>query len=100
MNILKIDNLYIKRISEDNNSISNDSLLTLSRKSSRMVEENNRNALVPLLGNFEIIVCSNNLEEERRNPFIYDSKQDTPTISYLDVVDESQHEVTLTQDPE
>ena len=100
MNILKIDNLYIKRISEDNNSISNDSLLTLSRKSSRMVEENNRNALVPLLGNFEIIVCSNNLEEERRNPFIYDSKQDTPTISYLDVVDGSQHEVTLTQDPE
>ena len=100
MNILKIDNLYIKRISEDNNSISNDSLLTLSRKSSRMVEENNQNALVPLLGNFEIIVCSNNLEEERRNPFIYDSKQDTPTISYLDVVDESQHEVTLTQDPE
>ena len=65
-----------------------------------MTEENKQNELIPLLSSFEIVVYSNNLEEERGNPFIYDNKQGTPTISYLDVIDGVQHEVIPTTDPE
>jgi len=97
MNILQIDNKYITRLVENNSNISEDSLLTLSRKSSKMTENQ---ALIQLLPNFQIEAYSNSLEVERRNPFIFDNKQEQPTISYLDVVDGSQHEVTLTTDPQ
>ncbi|KAG4098388.1 hypothetical protein H8356DRAFT_1039909 [Neocallimastix lanati (nom. inval.)] len=94
------NNSYINKLITENSSISDDSLLTLSRKSSKMTEENKVNTIIPLLHNFEIVVYSNELEEERRNPFIFDDKQGTPTISYLDVINGAQHEVTPTQDPE
>ncbi|KAG4083763.1 hypothetical protein H8356DRAFT_1379341 [Neocallimastix lanati (nom. inval.)] len=57
-------------------------------------------SLVDTLPNFEIIVLSDRLEEERRNPFIVDTKQGVVTCSYLDVIDGMQHEVTPTEDPE
>ncbi|KAL6601108.1 hypothetical protein U3516DRAFT_843971 [Neocallimastix sp. 'constans'] len=61
---------------------------------------NKDQTLIQLLPHFEIEAYSNNLEAERRNPFIFDNKQDQPTISYLDIIDGSQHEVTLTTDPQ
>ncbi|KAL6636178.1 hypothetical protein U3516DRAFT_732330 [Neocallimastix sp. 'constans'] len=73
---------------------SEDSILTLSRKSSRM------NSLIDALPSFEVVVFSDRLEEERRNLFIIDSKQGVVTCSYLDVIDGVQHEVTPTADPE
>ena len=94
MNILSIDNKYITRISNTDPTASEDSILTLSRKSSRM------NSLIDALPSFEVVVFSDRLEEERRNPFIIDSKQGVVTCSYLDVIDGVQHEVTPTADPE
>ncbi|KAL6597243.1 hypothetical protein U3516DRAFT_847900 [Neocallimastix sp. 'constans'] len=94
MNTLNIDNKYIKRIIDTDPTISEDSILTLSKKSPRMT------SLVDTLPNFEIIVLSDRLEEERRNPFIVDTKQGVVTCSYLDVIDGMQHEVTPTEDPE
>jgi len=68
MNIINIDNKYIKRLIDTDPSISEDSILTLSKKSTRMT------SLVETLPSFEITVLSDRLEEERRNPFIVDSK--------------------------
>jgi len=94
MNILYIDNKYIKHISNTDPTASEDSILTLSKKSSRT------NSLINTLPSFEITVLSDRLEEERRNPFIVDSKQGVVTCSYLDVNDGMQHEVIPTADPE
>ncbi|KAL6632148.1 hypothetical protein U3516DRAFT_736670 [Neocallimastix sp. 'constans'] len=78
MNI-EVDNKYINYLLENLTDLSEDSLLTLSKKSNKMTESQQ---LIELLPHFSL-----------------DDKGETPTCSFLDVTDGAQHKVIATTDP-